>query len=577
MDMGRITLAKSVIEAIPVFPMMSAVIPKACPNDIQKILRGFIWGDEEVGLGALIREELTLVFVSAWKHARVADLVEVNGNLNEERIEWLPDDVQLRIWAVLPASVELGEDRCMWPGTGNDNFTVASAYQLLQSDVDNESMHVNWKHVWKECVEGRKSSKSKDDLFWKQRDKTFWYRNGDLNTQFFHANATTRKKNQIVQLEDSHGNVCNSPEGMKLIAKDYFMNLFQQQRGNARWSSTRLIQVSLWTLEDNNALTAPFTMAEFKEAIFSMEADKCSGPDGFNPGFYQHFWDLCGHDIFKSGCSWLECGSFPPEPKFHKYCTYSKRLKLVLDKCISHNQSPFVSGRSILDNAMTTIEIIHFMKSKTRGKKGEAALKLDISKAYDHMDWDFLKDMMIKMGFSQKWIDWIMLCVETVDYSINVNGHMVGPLFPVEDYGKAIRFHRICSSSVQKDYDCFLFFKATVTGANALKNILSVYESASGQAINLQKSEFYCSRNVPAQVREAIANQLGDTQVLGTGGCKWSIGTGEKINIWEQNWINKGLSITTPPNTQMLGNIMKVKDILMTNSKAWDMDKISIQ
>jgi hypothetical protein len=46
------------------------------------------------------------------------------------------------------------------------------------------------------------------------------------------------------------------------------------------------------------------------------------------------------------------------------------------------------------------------------------------------MDRDFMKDMMTKMGFSQKWIDWIILCVETVDYSINVNGHMVGPIVP---------------------------------------------------------------------------------------------------------------------------------------------------
>ncbi|MCI91427.1 RNA-directed DNA polymerase (Reverse transcriptase), partial [Trifolium medium] len=50
--------------------------------------------------------------------------------------------------------------------------------------------------------------------------------------------------------------------------------------------------------DDNNALTAPFAIAEFKDAVFSMEADKCPGPDGFNPGFYQHFWDLCGNDIF---------------------------------------------------------------------------------------------------------------------------------------------------------------------------------------------------------------------------------------------------------------------------------------
>jgi hypothetical protein len=64
----------------------------------------------------------------------------------------------------------------------------------------------------------------------------------------------------------------------------------------------------------------------------------------------------------------------------------ANRLKSMLEKCISENQLAFIPGRSILDNAMAAIEIIHFMKSKTRGKKGEVALKLNISKAYDRID-----------------------------------------------------------------------------------------------------------------------------------------------------------------------------------------------
>ncbi|MCI28536.1 RNA-directed DNA polymerase (Reverse transcriptase), partial [Trifolium medium] len=79
---------------------------------------------------------------------------------------------------------------------------------------------------------------------------------------------------------------------------------------------------------------------------------------------------------------------------------------------------------------MAAIKVIHHMKSKTRGKKGDVSLKLDISKAYDRIDWDFLRDMMVKMNFSKKWIEWIMLCVETVDYSVIVNGHQVGPIIP---------------------------------------------------------------------------------------------------------------------------------------------------
>ncbi|MCI44353.1 replication protein A 70 kDa dna-binding subunit, partial [Trifolium medium] len=110
--------------------------------------------------------------------------------------------------------------------------------------------------------------------------------------------------------------------------------------------------------------------------------------------------------------SWLDSGTFPPDlnstnialiPKGDNQVSMkdwrpialcnvlykvvakvlANRLKEILDKCISDNQSAFVPGRSILDNAMAAIEIVHFMKSKTRGKQGEVALKLDISKAYD--------------------------------------------------------------------------------------------------------------------------------------------------------------------------------------------------
>ncbi|KAK2362016.1 hypothetical protein QL285_087113 [Trifolium repens] len=120
-----------------------------------------------------------------------------------------------------------------------------------------------------------------------------------------------------------------------------------------------------------------------------------------------------------------------------------------------------------------------------------------------------------------------------------------GLLYPVEAYGKSPCLFIICAEGLtalirQAENrgnlhgikicrkaptishllfvdDCFLFFKAPVNEATVLKNILSVYEEASDQAINLHKSEFYCSRNVPAEVREAIATQLGVTQVLGTG------------------------------------------------------------
>jgi hypothetical protein len=58
----------------------------------------------------------------------------------------------------------------------------------------------------------------------------------------------------------------------------------------------------------------------------------------------------------------------------------ANRLKVFLHKCISDNQSAFGPDRSILDNAMVAIEVIHFMKTKTQGQDKYVALKLDISK-----------------------------------------------------------------------------------------------------------------------------------------------------------------------------------------------------
>jgi hypothetical protein len=51
-------------------------------------------------------------------------------------------------------------------------------------------------------------------------------------------------------------------------------------------------------VEDNNLLVAPFVIEEFKAAIFFMMPDKCAGPDGFNPGFFQKFWSICGEELF---------------------------------------------------------------------------------------------------------------------------------------------------------------------------------------------------------------------------------------------------------------------------------------
>lgn len=105
-------------------------------------------------------------------------------------------------------------------------------------------------------------------------------------------------------------------------------------------------------------------------------------------------------------------------------------MKPVLDLIISDFQSAFVLGRAITNNIILSPEIMHFLKRKRQGKHGVAALKINMSKAYDKMEWNFLQAMMLKLGFDVKWVNLIMLCVSTVRYSVIREGKKVGSIVP---------------------------------------------------------------------------------------------------------------------------------------------------
>ncbi|KAK0605468.1 hypothetical protein LWI29_027190 [Acer saccharum] len=109
----------------------------------------------------------------------------------------------------------------------------------------------------------------------------------------------------------------------------------------------------------------------------------------------------------------------------------ANRLRLVLDAVIGETQSAFILGRLIMDNVMVGFECMHALRRKVNGKKkGFMSLKLDMSKAYDRVEWCFLEEMMRRMSFSEVWISNIMDCVSSVSYSFILNGKVRGNVAP---------------------------------------------------------------------------------------------------------------------------------------------------
>jgi hypothetical protein len=226
---------------------------------------------------------------------------------------------------------------------------------------------------------------------------------------------------------------------------------------------------------------------------------------------------------------------------------------------IAPSQSAFVPGKLITNNILLAYEMTHHMRNKGCRKHGLAAFKLDMSKAYDRVEWSFLEGVMRKMGFNERWISLIMICVTTVNYKIKVNGELTETIVPrrglrqgdplspylfilcakglsvlLEDAENKglIEGVKICRAAPRVSHlffadDSLIFVKASVSGAHHLQQILSLYESVSGQMINKDKTAAMFSKNAPAHVKEQIMASSGSTR------------RHEMTNIWGYQFISE--------------------------------------
>ncbi|XP_042958109.1 uncharacterized protein LOC122293655 [Carya illinoinensis] len=292
-----------------------------------------------------------------------------------------------------------------------------------------------------------------EDARWKQRAKVHWLTKGDRNTKFYHACVNQRrKKNNIKQIEDEEGRVLSSKEEVAIGFWLHFKQVYQSANPSERTIQQCLSGVRHRISQHKREyMDREFTSEEVLVALKQMSPFKSPGPDGFNAGFFQDHWDIVGSEVMQAVLNFFRTAEMPtglnhtlialiPKTSTPRsvneyrpiglcnvwYKLISKvlanRLKSVLQDIISWNQSAFLPGRLITDNIMVAYELLHTMQARQKGKEGSMAIKLDMSKAYDRVEWGFLQSMLSKLGFSDKWRKLIMVCVETVSYSVVVNG-----------------------------------------------------------------------------------------------------------------------------------------------------------
>uniref|UniRef100_A0A7C9AA13 Reverse transcriptase domain-containing protein n=1 Tax=Opuntia streptacantha TaxID=393608 RepID=A0A7C9AA13_OPUST len=207
----------------------------------------------------------------------------------------------------------------------------------------------------------------------------------------------------------------------------------------------------------------------------------------------------------------------------------ASRLRKVVGKVVGHSQHAFIPGRQILDAVLIANECIDaWIKSGNPG----ILCKLDIEKAYDHVSWSFLLEILDKMRFPSKWRKWISFCISTVRFSILINGEPAGffsssrglrqgdPLSPLlfilvmealsklalkaveEGFLEGVKISNSHSEGVLISHllfadDTLFFCKPNENNLGYLKCILLIFEAMSGLRVNLNKSVIIPIGEVP--------------------------------------------------------------------------------
>jgi hypothetical protein len=417
-----------------------------------------------------------------------------------------------------------------------------------------------------------------EEEHWKQRSRQLWLTLGDKNTGFFHACTKGRLAvNKFSVIENEEGTTFYEEHQILKVISEYYQKIFTTKPGERRSVIAATLQPCI-SDETNRKLTRMPTAKEIKTACFSIHADKAPGPDGFSASFFQTNWRTVGAQIILEIQNFFSSGILPRNintthvrliPKITSSKTMkdyrpialcsiyykiiakvlTKRLQPILHFLISENQSAFVPQRAIADNVLITHEVLHYLHNSKAKERCFMAVKTDMSKAYDRVEWDFIELVMERMGFHSTWINWIMQCITTVSYSYLLNGSAQGSVIPQRGIrqgdplsplifilcsevlsglcNKAQERGDLTGIKVGKNNprinhllfadDTMFFCKSDPQDCETLMLILQHYEQASGQFINPQKSAVTFSAKTCVETRDRVKLLLGIQKEGGLG------------------------------------------------------------
>ncbi|XP_071726887.1 uncharacterized protein [Rutidosis leptorrhynchoides] len=265
--------------------------------------------------------------------------------------------------------------KLMWSKGNVHDKVIQCRHELdnAQKVLDADPFHVSARDEASRLLKEYNVAIHEEESLLKQKSKIEWLRVGDNNTSYFHKVVNGRmNRNRIESLTDTNGNLI---EGATVPIQ--FVQHYETFLGSEAYCEAMVDVGSLFTKRISqhqaDSMVRPITDYEVKKAIFDIGEGKNPGSGwlflGFLQGSLEYYW-------------WRSHWSSER--------IFSEWIKASLGEDVSINQSAFLPGRRIADNILLTQELMknyHLNRGASR-----SAFKVDIQKAFDTVDWNFLEE-----------------------------------------------------------------------------------------------------------------------------------------------------------------------------------------